>query len=179
MSSIFFQSVSIQVWVLIAFVIVLLGAIGVLIWVVISVRNVLYPKFGFGGKPLTTFAIILLLITLPLAVFAVKQRIDVIKKAAMMNDVSVIWFEVADRGEVSDVAFSVTPIVNGVAWADKTFNIEWQITGPQNVTFKEEQRSSLYPSYFVIALKKGTYEVTVRVTSEKIDMSEIVTVTID
>jgi len=171
--------VSIPSWLLIFFIVLIFVIIGVLIWVVITLRNIQHPKFGFGGKPLVYLGIILLFGVLPIAILAFKQKVDVIQKAAQLNDVSIVWFEVSDHIETSDVAFSATPIIEGKAWGQKKFDIEWEIVGPQYNSFKEEERSSEYPSYFVITLKKGIYEVIVRVRSEGFDITKSITISVD
>ena len=159
-----------------AVVLVLLVVVGVTIWLTVSVRDIQKPKFGFGGKPLAIVAAVLLTLLIPVSVYVTKQRIDTIQHAAELNDLNLSIFEVSDLGATSEVAFSGVPIQDGKAWDEGAlYQFEWTIvdseTDEVETTFTETDRSSSYPSYFVLTLPKGDYDVTLRVTSTEFDLT--------
>lgn len=172
MTSLLTTEVGIQTWILIAVVLILLGVVGATIWLTVSVKDLQKPKFGFGGKPLALIATAVLTLLIPLSLYVTKQRIDTIQHASSLNDVTISIFEISDQGDSAQIAFSGVPIQNGQAWGDDNlYQFEWTITGEQDITFTESDRSSDYPSYFVLSLPKGDYEVTLRVTSTKYDIT--------
>lgn len=180
MNDFFGQEIGLEMWVVVAVGVLLLIVLGVLVWVIFSFRDLKQPKFGFGGKPLNILAILLLAILLPTSIFVVQQRVRTAQEAARLNDASLTIFEVSDYETESDVSFSATPIAQGKAWGeDKTFNMTWTITGPEVITYEETNRTSEYPSYFVLSLNKGTYTVSVRLVSEGFDVTKTTQYTVD
>jgi len=180
MASILTQEIGVQTWMLAGILLVLLVVIGVTIWLTVSVRNIQKPKFGFGGKPLAIVTVVLLTLLIPAGVYVTKQRIDTIQHAAELNDITFSIFEVSDQGTTSEVAFSGIPIQDGKAWDEGAlFDFEWTISGPEYFTFTEQDRSSTYPSYFVMSIAKGDYTATLRVTTEDFDITRTQDFTVD
>jgi magnesium-transporting ATPase (P-type) len=180
MDSTFTKEIGIQAWMLILVGVLLVAIIAFAVWAIVNIRDIKTPKFGFGGKPLTTAAfVIVLAIFLPVTVLVVQQRVETIQYAASLNDVSLTTFEIVRYDTQSDIAFSAIPISEGTAWADNTYSFEWTITGIDTYTFQENDRTIDDPSYFVLTLPHGNYIVEVKVSSKDFEVIKTSQLTVD
>ncbi len=136
--------------------------------------NILTPKFGFGGKNLSTVAIVAFLAgVVPLVTMLVSNSTEIRRQAADSKLV-VLNTQILESSEDEVVVgFSVVPMESGIAWPEENYSAVWEVTGPTSFTFLEQDLDSQNPSYFTRVLATGNYMVKVRVTGDNFEVEKI------
>lgn len=146
---------------------ILMLCISIIIHLVRKVRVLAKARYGFGGKPLFSIIIVLmLLVFLPITMYATYKSIDYINLARAERDVIVEIRTEKVTDEIYQVVFMAVPTIDGTAWQDKDYDITWHIEGEVILEKVEKNKNSENPSYFVTELPRGSYRIKVQVESE-------------
>lgn len=136
--------------------------------------NILTPKFGFGGKNLSTVAMIAFLAGVVPLVAMLASNSTEIRRQAADSKLVVLNTQVLEKVEEEIVVgFSVVPMESGIAWAGAKYSAIWEVTGPTSFTFLEQDLDSQNPSYFTRILAPGNYEVKIKVTGDNFEVEKI------
>jgi len=136
--------------------------------------NILTPNFGFGGKNLSTVAIVAFLAGVVPFLLMLSSNTTEIRRQAMAKKTIIFDSQVLNEdGEEFVVAFSVVPVDAGITWANDNYSAVWKVTGPTSFTFIEQNLNSQNPSYFSRILSPGDYEIDILVTGENFEVNEI------
>jgi energy-coupling factor transporter transmembrane protein EcfT len=124
-------------------------------------------RYGFGGKPLFSILTLLFLtLAIPLTLFAAQKSIDYVNVARADKDVLVEIYSDKVNENLYEVSMLAIPFVDDVAWAGKSYTMDWSITGEVHINRKEEERDSDNLSYITEELPSGSYKIKVVVQSE-------------
>ncbi len=159
------------------YTLIIVGAVSISLMIFLSfvvvrlfkkVKDLSKVRYGFGGKPIFSFFIIIItIIAIPLTYYASQNSIETIKLANAEKDVVVKFYKEKKTKSIYSVSFMAIPTINGEYWRDKEYEIKWKVTGDLSFEKVETQRSIENPSYFTKELPKGVYDVEVFVESEK------------
>jgi hypothetical protein len=137
-----------------------------------KVRQLSRPRFGFGGKPLFSFLLVIgLVVAIPLTLYASYSSIEYIQYAQSEKD-AIVNIDVEKIEDRHEITFYAIPLVEGNPWGDKTYTITWMIEGPVSFEKIEEDRTKDHISYFTKSLPPGTYRVSVTIENPNFNIEK-------
>lgn len=148
-------------------VIIIFGLVGVILFLARRIKVLSKVRYGFGGKPLYSFMIVLgIAIAIPMTLFASYRSVEMINYARAERDVIVEVDAEPINEDLYEASFLAFPTIDGTVWAGKKYTVTWQVTGPVSFSQVEKDRSKENPSYITKELPSGEYEVIVLVESD-------------
>jgi len=161
--------------------ILIISAVGLIVFLVAAIlylikkiRFLKKVRYGFGGKPLFSFIIVLgSIIFVPVLMYAVSRSFSIINLARADRDVIVEIHPEEEKDGFYNVSFMAIPRINNIVWFDKSYKITWYIEGEVSLEKVERDRTSENPSYFVTNLPRGRYDIKVQVESENFNLVEL------
>lgn len=125
------------------------------------------PKYGFLGKPLVAITLALLGVGgIGLTYYASNNIQNVVVNADINVEIAITTEQIGlSQVGRQNVKFSMIPTVDGFEWGTNgdTFEVFWNITGPETITQLELGLHSKMTSGFIRLIKPGQYEINVDV----------------
>lgn len=179
-----YKTINISVYTIILIAALVLGLliflVGVILYLLKKIKFLTKIRYGFGGKPLFSFLVVLgVTIAIPLTMYASLRSVNVIKMARAEKDVIIEVSSFEKEEDLYNVSFMAIPTLDGKSWADKVYTVTWYIEGEIILEKIEKDRDSKHPSYFITQLPSGEYKVKVSVESENFHVVEIEHITLE
>lgn len=134
------------------------------------IRSLETPKYGFLGKPLYTLVLMLVMVGgLGFFGYSFTQQQDFQISAKKVITSQIGAEVVSEQASTVTVHFSATPYINGTAWGGNdtdSFDIYWNIRGPQAIDRFEVARTRVNPGGFNTTLPKGEYTINLLIVYE-------------
>ena len=147
----------------------LIGILAILLMVISlikKVRSLETPKYGFLGKPLYTLVSLALMgLTVYFVSYNFIQPNNFDIKAEKNVSVQFVINKVKETSLETTVDFKLLPTIDNVLWGPTgtKLDIYWNVTGPMKFDEFELGKNASNPSGFQKVLKKGKYQLKVRV----------------
>ena len=153
--------------IILAFLVVVILLIGYVIILSRKVKSLEEVRYGFGGKPLfSIISILIILASIPITIYASRNTYNFLKSAEEEMKLNIDINKKMLSGDEYEVSFFATPSTNGVVWGEKTYDIHWEVVGPESFVKDEFKRDKTNVSYFTEVLPRGNYYVKVIAESE-------------
>lgn len=147
--------------------------VGLLIYYYKKFKDLKRIKFGFGGKPIFSVLIFLLIaVAIPLTYMASKETADIVRRARAEKEVKVTVNEIKKEKDKILVSFIAVPYIDDESWVGRDYDILWEVEGVKSFNKLETKVNKKNPSYFTKLLPSGDYKVRVEVTGEDFKVVE-------